>query len=329
VLKPPSLWLVDGSHAIYRAYHALPPLSNAAGVPTHAALGFTNMLLRAIREHAPTHLCVAFDEDAEASRKVIFADYKATRAETPDDLKPQFGLVRRVLEALNVSALGFRGYEADDIIATLTKRARARGFDVVILSGDKDLLQLVEAPDATGAGVRAYDSMVEKWYGPEEVKAKWGVYPTQVAELLSLTGDKIDNVPGVPGVGEKTAAGLLEQFGSLDAVLARAGEVTKPKLRENLLKSIETVKQGRKLIALFDDLALPIGPDDLLRQPPHEAEARALFNELEFHRLAKDRARTRCRRAAKRRSRAGPRRSRPFARTSSAQSSRADSASSR
>jgi len=286
--QPNSLWLVDGSHAVYRAYHALPPLSTAAGVPTHAALGFTNMLLRAIREHSPTHIMVAFDEDAEASRKVLYADYKATREETPSDLKPQFGLVKRVLDALNVTRLGFPGYEADDIIATLTKKARARGWDVVILSGDKDLLQLVEAPDASGAGVRSYDSMYEKWYGPEEVKTKWGVYPAQVADVLALMGDKIDNIPGVPGVGEKTAAGLLEQFGSLDAVLARAGEITKPKLKQNLLASLDKVRLGRKLIALFDDLALPIGVDEMSRKPPNEAQARALFTELEFHRLSKD-----------------------------------------
>jgi DNA polymerase-1 len=282
------LWLVDGSHAVYRAYHALPPLSNAAGVPTHAALGFTNMLLRAIREHSPTHILVAFDEDAEASRKVLYADYKATREATPDDLKPQFTLVKRVLDALNVARLAFPGYEADDIIATLTKRARARGFDVVILSGDKDLLQLVEAPDASGAGVRSYDSMYEKWYGPEEVKAKWGVYPAQVADVLALMGDKIDNIPGVPGVAEKTAAALLEQFGTLEGVLARAGEVTKPKLKQNLLASFDKVRLGRKLIALFDDLALPVDLDALARGAPHEAQARALFTELEFHRLAKD-----------------------------------------
>ena len=285
---PQTLWLVDGSHAVYRAYHALPPLSNRAGVPTHAALGFTNMLLRAIREHAPTHLLVAFDEDPEASRKVIFADYKATRAETPDDLKPQFGLVRRVLEALRVPALGFPGYEADDIIATLAKQGRARGFDVVILTGDKDLLQLVEAPDASGAGVRVYDSMLEKWYGPEEVKAKWGVYPNRVADLLALTGDKIDNVPGVPGVGEKTAAGLLEEYGTLENVLANAGAVKKPKLRENLLASLEIVKRARTLIALFDSLELPVAIDQLERRPPDEPAARALFAELEFNRLLKD-----------------------------------------
>ncbi len=285
---PQTLWLIDGSHAIYRAYFAMPPLSNRDGIATHAALGFTNMLLRAIREHAPTHLLVAFDEDAEASRKVIFADYKATRSETPADLRPQFGLVRRVLQALNVAGLGFPGYEADDIIATLTKQARARGFDVVILSGDKDLLQLVEARDATGAGVRVYDSGSEKWYGPDEVKAKWGVAPDRVADLLSLTGDKVDNVPGVPGVGEKNAAALLEEFGTLDGVLAHAADVKKPKLRENLLASLEIVRRARRLIALFDELALPLGVDALACRPIDEPASRALFAELEFHRLLRE-----------------------------------------
>src|SRR3981081_2419759 len=140
----PSLWLVDGSHAIFRAYHALPHLSTRSGVPTNAVYGFTTMLLRAIREGSPTHLAVAFDEDARARRAEIFPAYKATRGAPPDDLRPQFPLVRRVLEALRIPAIGAPGYEADDVIATLSKRARAQGFTVVIVTGDKDLLQMVE-----------------------------------------------------------------------------------------------------------------------------------------------------------------------------------------
>src|ERR1700704_3856295 len=251
----PSLWLVDASHTIFPAYHALPPLSTRQGVPTNAVYGFTTMLLRAIREGNPTHLAVAFDEAGKQARSEIYADYKATRGAPPEDLSPQFPLVRRVLEALRIPAVGMPGWEADDVIATLARRARSLGWEVVVVTGDKDLLQLVE-PE--GNGVRCYDSMYEKWYGPAEVKEKWFVPPQLVADLLALTGDKIDNVPGVPGVGEKTAAGLLEQFGNLDGVLAHAAEVKKPKLRETLLAHLDDVRRGRQLIGLYDELPLPV-----------------------------------------------------------------------
>src|SRR5436853_2545256 len=219
----PSLWLVDGSHTIFRAYHALPHLSTRQGGPTNAVYGFTTMLLRAIRGGNPTHLAVAFDEEAKAKRSEVYSAYKATRGAPPEDLTPQFPLVRRVLEALRVPAIGFPGYEADDVIATLAKRAKAQGWDVVIVSGDKDLMQLVVD------GIRCYDSMYEKWYGPAEVEEKWGVPPAQVADLLALTGEKIDNIPGVPGVGEKTAASLLKESGSLEGVLQNVQHVEKAK----------------------------------------------------------------------------------------------------
>src|SRR5438094_9490027 len=278
----PSLWLVDGSHTIFRAYHALPHLSTRQGVPTNAVYGFTTMLLRAIREGSPTHLAVAFDEEAKAKRSEIYSAYKATRGAPPEDLSPQFPLVRRVLEALRVPAIGFPGYEADDVIATLARRARAQGWEVVIVSGDKDLMQLVVN------GIRCYDSIYEKWYGPEEVEAKWGVPPQQVADLLALTGDKIDNIPGVPGVGEKTAAGLLKEFGTLENVLANAGAVKKPKLRENLLASLDSVRRGRQLISLYEELPLPVQLEDLERKAVDEPRARKLFTELEFVRLIND-----------------------------------------
>src|SRR5947199_5330774 len=173
----PSLWLVDGSHAIFRAYHALPHLSTRPGVPTNAVYCFTTMLLRAIREGSPTHLAVAFDEEAKAKRSEIYSGYKATRGAPPEDLSPQFPLVRRVLEVMRIPAIGFPGYEADDVIATLARRARAQGWEVVIVTGDKDLLQLVDG------GVRCFDTMYDKWYGPREVEEKWGVPPALVADL--------------------------------------------------------------------------------------------------------------------------------------------------
>src|SRR5256714_7079052 len=185
----PSLWLVDGSHTIFRAYHALPHLSTRQGVATNAVYGFTTMLLRAIREGNPTHLAVAFDEEAKAKRIEIYQEYKATRGAPPEDLTPQFPLVRRVLEAMRVPAIGFSGYEADDVIATLARRARAQGWEVVIVSGDKDLMQLVVN------GIRCYDSMYAKWDGPQEVEPERGEPPQQLAALLAPTRAKVDHIP--------------------------------------------------------------------------------------------------------------------------------------
>src|SRR2546425_4351076 len=278
----PSLWLVDGSHTIFRAYHALPQCPTRQGVPRNAGYGFPTMLLRAIREGNPTHLAVAFDEGAQATRSQVYSGSKAPRGAPPEDLTPQFPLVRRVLEALRVPAIGFPGYEADDVIATLARRARAQGWEVVIVSGDKDLMQLVVD------GIRCYDSMYEKWYGPAEVEEKWGVPPQQVADLLALTGDKIDNIPGVPGVGEKTAAGLLKEYGTLENVLANAAGVKKPKLRENLLASLDAVRRARQPISPLEERPLPGPLADLERKPGDEPQARKLFTQLEFVRLVND-----------------------------------------
>src|SRR2546422_2310619 len=278
----PSLWLVDGSHTIFRAYHALPHLSTRQGVPTNAVYGFTTMLLRAIREGNPTHLAVAFDEEAKAKRSEVYSGYKATRGAPPEDLTPQFPLVRRVLEALRVPAIGFPGYEADDVIATLARRARAQGWEVVIVSGDKDLMQLVVD------GIRCYDSMYEKWYGPAEVQEKWGVPPQQVADLLALTGDKIDNIPGVPGVGEKTAAGRQKESGRRETVRATAAGVKKPKLRDTRPAAREAGRRARRRTPLYEELPLPVHPEDRERKRVDEPQARKLFTELEFVRLVND-----------------------------------------
>ena len=286
-----TLLLMDGSHAIYRAYHAIPYLSTRTGVATHAALGFTTMLLKSLRETKPTHAAVAFDIDGKGYRETLSADYKATRPPAPADLPPQFEMCHRVLHALNVAELGTPGYEADDLIATLARRCvKEGGWDVVIVSGDKDLLQLVVDPADEGASrVRVLDSLtgVDKWYSRADVVAKWGVPPEQVADVLALIGDKIDNVPGIKGVGEKTALGLLAEFGSLEAILTRAGEIKKPKLKELVTSSIDQVRLSRRLVELVDVSGTP-PVESLEVKPLDEPAARALFTELEFVRLLKD-----------------------------------------
>ncbi len=289
----PTLTLIDGSGFIFRAYHALPPLSNTRGVPTHAVYGFTTMLLKAPREHEPTHVAVVLDASRRSFRTDLDPAYKAQRPEAPADLVPQFPLVRDVIRALDVPVLEEPGVEADDVIATLARRARALGWEVVIVTGDKDFTQLVDE------GVRLYDPMAEAsgrggWTGPEEVRKKMGVPPEKVVEYQSLLGDKVDNVPGVPGVGEVTAAALVNRFGTVEEMLARAGEIPAAvarggeKLRDKLLASAERLRLNRKLVELRTDLALPLAPADLARRPGDPDAARRLFTELEFTRLLKD-----------------------------------------
>ncbi|HEY6105296.1 MAG TPA: 5'-3' exonuclease H3TH domain-containing protein, partial [Anaeromyxobacteraceae bacterium] len=220
----PTLTLIDGSGFIFRAYHALPHLSTTRGVPTNAVLGFTTMLLKALREHGPTHAAVVLDAGRKSFRNDLDPDYKANRPEAPEDLRTQFPLVREVTRALNVPVVEEPGFEADDVIATLARRAREQGWEVVIVTGDKDFAQLV------GERISLYDPMAEAsgrggWTGAAEVEKKLGVRPEQVVDYMAILGDQIDNVPGIPGVGEVTAAALMRHFGSVEAMLARPEEI--------------------------------------------------------------------------------------------------------
>ncbi len=278
----PTLILIDGSSYVFRAYHAVPHLSNKKGVPTNAVYGFTNMLLKAIREAKPTHLGVALDRSEKTFREEIDPAYKANRAPAPADLVPQFGLVREVVQAMNIPLLELPGFEADDVLGTLAERAHAHGFRVVIVTGDKDFMQLV------GPEILLFDSMRDKWTGPAEVLEKLGVPPERVIDLFSLCGDPVDNVSGVPGVGPKTAAQLLQRFGTLEALLARIDEVERPKLREALRANVEQVRLARRLVEIRRDVELPVEPEALERKPPQLAELARLFEELEFTRLLRD-----------------------------------------
>ncbi len=290
----PTLTLIDGSGFVYRAYHALPHLSTTKGVPTNAVYGFTTMLLKALREHAPTHVALVLDAARRRSfRHELDSTYKANRPDAPDDLQRQFPLVREVACALNVSVLEEEGFEADDVIATLACRAREQGWDVVVVTGDKDFAQLVDAH------LSLYDPMAEAsgrggWAGPEEVEKKMGVSPEQMVEYQAILGDKIDNVPGIPGVGEVTAAALIRKFGTVEEMLRRPEEIPAAvtrggdKLREKVLAHAERLRLNRKLVELRCDMPLPYGPGDFARAAIHEDRTRALFTELEFSRLLKD-----------------------------------------
>ncbi|BDG06224.1 DNA polymerase I [Anaeromyxobacter oryzae] len=289
----PTLTLIDGSGFIFRAYHALPPLTTTRGQPTNAVYGFTTMLLKALRERAPTHVALVFDAARTTFRHEIDPGYKASRPEAPDDLRSQFPLVRDVARALRVPVIEEPHVEADDVIGTLACRAREQGWDVVVVTGDKDFAQLVDGK------VTLYDPMAEAsgrggWTGPAEVEKKLGIKPEQVVDYMAILGDKIDDVPGIPGVGEVTAAALVKRFGTIEAMLARPDEIPQAvsrggeKLKEKIVAAEDRIRMNKQLVALRCDLALPFAPDAFGRQPPDDPKVRALFSELEFSRLLKD-----------------------------------------
>jgi DNA polymerase-1 len=274
----PSLYVLDALNFLFRAFHALPPLKTTKGEQTGAIYGLCQMLLKIEREERPTHLTCVFDAPGDNFRNEIYAEYKAHRPPMPPELVPQVALVRTVVEAFGLTTLEVPGYEADDVIAALAKIGVAAGMSVVICSSDKDLLQLCNAD------VTILDTMKNRRLGPPEVREKWGVGPEQVGDVLALMGDSIDNVPGVPGIGPKTAAELINKYGTLDALLERAGEV-KGKRGEALVASRELVRTSRELVRLRDDVPLPKTLAELHRLEPDRDRLRELFRELEFSRL--------------------------------------------
>jgi DNA polymerase I len=242
----PRLVLVDGSGYIFRAFFALPPLTDPNGVPVGAVFGFCNMLFRLVQDMPGDQLLVVFDKGKASFRDAIYADYKANRQEPPDDLVPQFPLVRGAAEAVGLPVIELDGYEADDIIATYAREAREAGREVIIVSSDKDLMQLIRQ------GVQMYDPMKQKPIDREQVIERFGVGPELVRDVLALAGDTSDNVPGVPGIGVKTAAQLLQEFGDLEGLLAKAATIKQPKRRENLLEHAEQARVSQRLVTLCD-----------------------------------------------------------------------------
>src|SRR5690348_18292329 len=230
------VFLVDGSSYIFRAYHALPPLNRKSdGLQVNAVLGFCNMLWKLLRDmppdNRPTHLAIVFDKSEVTFRNTLYPDYKAHRPPAPDDLIPQFAMIREAVKAFDLPCLEQSGFEADDLIATYVREAVERGATATIVSSDKDLMQLVTDK------VVMYDTMKDRRLGIPEVMEKFGVPPSKVVEVQALAGDSVDNVPGVPGIGVKTAAQLLTEYGDLETLLARAGEIKQPKRREALLEN--------------------------------------------------------------------------------------------
>ena len=263
---PIRLYLIDGSGYIFRAYHALPPLTRKSdGLPVGAVAGYANMLYKLLAdmtdEHEPTHLAVIFDHSGRSFRNDLYTEYKANRPPAPEDLVPQFPLVRDATRAFNVPCIELEGYEADDLIASYARAAERAGGQCVIISSDKDLMQLVNDR------ITLFDTMKNKRIARAEVIEKFGVPPEKVVDVQALAGDSVDNVPGVPGIGVKTAAQLIEEYGDVETLLARAGEIKQQKRRENLIEHAEAARISKTLVTLRDDLPLPEPLDDLKIRP--------------------------------------------------------------
>jgi DNA polymerase-1 len=285
--KGSQLYLIDGSGYLFRAYHALPPLSRKSdGLPTGAVSGYCSMLWKLLEDmkdgEAPTHLAVIFDAGKKTFRNDIYPDYKANRPEPPDDLIPQFPLVREATRAFGVACIEAPGYEADDLIATYARLAREAGARTTIVSSDKDLMQLV-----IDGQVELFDSMKNKKIGSAEVMERFGVPPSKVIEVQALAGDSTDNVPGVPGIGVKTAAELINQYGDLETLLERAGDIKQPKRRESLIANAELARISKKLVTLEDHAKVPEQPEALAVRPPDPKTLLGFLRLMEFNSLTK------------------------------------------
>ncbi len=273
------LFLIDGSGFLFRAFHALPPLTRGDGTPINAVLGFSAMLMKLLGETEADHVAVIFDASQRSFRNEMFVGYKAHRPETPAELVPQFKLVREAARAFNVSVVEMEGFEADDIIATYASAAAEHGDEVTIVSSDKDLMQLV------GTSIRMLDPMKNRVIGPEEVKEKFGVGPDKVIEVQALIGDSVDNVPGVPGIGVKTAAELILAYGDLETLLARAGEIRQPKRRETLIQNADQARLSRELVRLRKDVPVPVAIEGFRRREPDPEALLAFLRENQLRSL--------------------------------------------
>ncbi len=278
--KPKSLYLIDGSSYIFRAYYGIRQfLSTSKGFPTNALYGFINMLQKVVKDEKPDYLAVTFDSKEKTFRHEMYADYKANREAPPEDLAKQFPYFEPLVHAFNIHSVRVPGYEADDIMGTLAKKGAQEGLQVVIVSGDKDMMQLI------GPDIRMLDTMKNKWFDIEGVEEKFGVPPDRVIEVMGLMGDSSDHIPGVKGVGPKTATELIRKFGSIEELYERIDEVDKQKLREKLVQDKEMALLSRQLVTINSSMELEFKLEDLKLKPSNITELKKLFSEFEFSSL--------------------------------------------
>ncbi|WP_273039600.1 DNA polymerase I [Tepidanaerobacter syntrophicus] len=274
--------LIDGNSLLHRAFHALPPLRTSKGVPTNAVYGFLNMLLRILQEEQPDYVAVAFDKKGPTFRHEEFVEYKSTRPPTPEELIGQFDLLKEILKAMNITFFEIDGYEADDIIGTISKKGEKEGISSIIVTGDKDELQLISRNIkvlVTRKGISDIEA-----YDLEKINSKYGISPEAITDLKGLMGDKSDNIPGIPGIGEKTAAKLLQEFGSLENVLENFDKL-KGKLKENIQKYADQAKDSKYLATIVTNVPLEFDFDDIKYREPDYDKLMNLLRELEFYSL--------------------------------------------
>jgi DNA polymerase-1 len=277
----PKLFLIDGSSYMYRAFYAIAHLSNSKGLPTNATYGFTQMLLKVLREHTPDHLAIILDSKAPTFRSKAYEAYKANRPAMPDGLSAQIPYIKKIIEGYRIPTLEMDGYEADDLIGTIARRVESEA-DVIIITGDKDILQLVNDR------IQIYDPMKEKKLRVEEVIQRFGVPPEQVVDIMGLAGDATDNIPGVPGIGEKTAIQLIKAYGSIENLLAHVEEIPQKRLKENLRIHGDLARLSRQLATIHTDVPITHRLEDFALPSPDLKSLKEMFRELEFNKLLKE-----------------------------------------
>jgi DNA polymerase-1 len=276
-----NLYLIDGNSYFYRAYHAIRGLTNSNGFPTNAIYGFTNMILKIIREKKPDAIAIVFDSPVPTERHRIYEEYKAQRPETPNDLVRQIPYIKEIIKAFNITSIEIPGYEADDIICTIAKKAASHNINVFILSGDKDMMQVV------GNGIKIYDPMKDLIIDENHVKERFGVPPERLPEIMAITGDAIDNIPGIKGIGEKTAKEMLSKTDSLDELLNHPERIENERIRKMVMDNIETIKISKTLATIHTNIPIDISLQDMIVKEPDWASLLSLFIEFEFKSLIK------------------------------------------
>jgi DNA polymerase-1 len=276
-----NFYIIDGNSYIYRAFYAIRGLSTSTGLPSNAVFGFANMLLKVIKDKSPDLLAIVFDPKGPTRRHSEYREYKAHRPPMPRDLIPQIPYIHKLVEAFRIPVFVIEGQEADDVIATIARHAESHGMDITIVTGDKDLLQLV------GPRIKVYDTLKDKVYEPVDVEERFSVPPDRVVEIMGLMGDASDNIPGVPGIGEKTAQVLIKQYKTIDNLLAHTHEIAKPKLRQSLIEYADLARLSRELALLHADVPVEINYDDLKLKAPDGPALLRILKELEFTALLK------------------------------------------
>lgn len=283
------VYLIDGSGYIFRAFYAIRRMTTSNGQATNAVFGFTTMLLKVLKEHGPKHLAIAFDPGGKNFRHELYPEYKANRSAPPEDLPPQIPLIHQLVDELGIKKVVVKGFEADDVLGTLARQATAQGYDVVIITGDKDLMQLVDEHTTLIDELRMQKGQSDtSVIGRDQVIEKFGVPPERVVDVLALAGDSSDNVPGVRGIGEKTAMELVTQFGSLEDVLAHADDIKQPSRREKLKGDADKARLSKQLVTIREDVPVGVRLDELEYRGPNRDALLKLFNVLEFRRLIND-----------------------------------------